>query len=87
MSALLQKILGINWKTTLAGIAAFLTSVPPFVSAITAWSNHQAVDWRQTLVSVALAAIGGGLVAAKDATTHSTSVEVEAATSKAAGKP
>jgi hypothetical protein len=83
MNQVMTKILGVNWKTTLAGIAAFLSGVPGFVNALTAWGNHQAVNWREVLVSVALAAIGAGLAAAKDGTTHSTTAQVETATAKA----
>jgi hypothetical protein len=65
-----------NWKTTVAGILTFLMGVPSFVTALQAWGAHQAVDWRSVAVSVALTAGGAGLVAAKDATTHSTPTEV-----------
>lgn len=65
-----------NYKTTIAGIIAFLFSVPSFVAALQAWVAHQPVDWRSVLVSVALTALGGGLVAAKDSSTHSTQTEV-----------
>ena len=69
-----------NWKTSLAGLCAFLTSVPGFISALTAWGQGQPVQWRQVLVSVGLAGIGAGLAMAKDGDNHSTVAEVEAAT-------
>jgi hypothetical protein len=69
-----------NWKTNLAGVATFLTACPGFVSAIQAWAAHQAVDWRSVLVSTALTAVSGGLLAAKDSTTHSTIAEVQGST-------
>ena len=71
-----------NWKTTLAGILTFLTSVPAFVTAIEAWGRHQPVDWRSVLVSVAITAAGAGLLVAKDSTTHSTLEEVRTSTIK-----
>lgn len=80
MNDLFKKVLGMNWKTTLSGLASLLLTVPQFVSAITAWANHQAVDWRPVLISVAMAVLGTGLVAAKDGTTHSTIAQVEKAT-------
>lgn len=71
-----------NWKTTLTGFITLLLSVPTFVTAVTAWGNHQAVDWRSVLISTALAIAGSGLVAAKDASTHSTAAEVQESTTK-----
>jgi len=72
----------VNWKTTLAGILTFLTSVPAFVTAIEAWGRHQPVDWRSVLVSTAMAAAGAGLLVAKDSTTHSTLDQVRTSTIK-----
>lgn len=82
MNELMKKFLGLNWKTTLAGAATFLSGVPGFVSTFTAWAHHQPVDWRELTFSVAMAAIGAGLGASKDSTTHSTANEVDAATKK-----
>lgn len=76
-----------NWKTTLAGVATFLAGVPGFVAALEAWSHHQAVDWRQVIVSIALSAAGAGLASAKDSTTHSTADEVKNSTEKSAPVP
>jgi len=76
----LTKILGQNWKTTLAAIAAFAVSVPAVVTAIEQWSHHQPVDWRSAVVGLVLAV---GLAVAKDASTHSTAEQVESATVKA----
>ena len=80
MSELMKKLLGINWKTTLAGVLTFLSGVPGFVTAIQAWANHQAVNWREVIVSVALAAAGAGLAVAKDSSTHSTADQIQAST-------
>lgn len=81
-----MKMLGTNWKTNLTaaitGVLTLLMGIPTFISAITAWSAHQQVDWRSVLVSTALAVITAGLAAAKDSTTHSTVTQVEAATLK-----
>lgn len=77
MSDFMTKILGLNWKTNLAAILAFLTSVPQFVTAISAWSHHQSADWRGAVLSIVVAA---GLAVAKDSTTHSTVAQVEQAT-------
>ena len=80
MNDLMKKILGINWKTTLAGVATFLTGVPGFIAAAQAWAAHQPVDWRQVLISVALTAAGAGLGAAKDGSTHSTEAQITTST-------
>lgn len=69
-----------NYKTTIAGIIAFLFTVPTFVTALQAWAAGQPVNWKQVLVSVAIAAVGGGLIAAKDASTHSTQAQVTQST-------
>lgn len=77
-------MLGTNWKTNLAsigtGLLTLLLGIPTFITAITAWSNHQAVDWRSVLTSTALAIVTAGLASAKDSTTHSTVAQVEAST-------
>lgn len=80
MNDLMKKLVGVNWKTTLAGVATFLSSVPGFMSAAQAWAHHQPVDWRELGFSVALTAVGAGLGAAKDGTNHSTVEQVEKAT-------
>ena len=69
-----------NWKSTLAGVAAFLSGVPGFVTALTAWAHHDPVDWRQVGVSVALTFIGGGLASAKDNDVHSTTAQIVTST-------
>lgn len=83
-----MSILGTNWKTNLTaaltGLLTLLLGIPTFVTAITAWSNHQSVDWRSVLVSTALAVVTAGLAAAKDSTTHSTQAQVTTATTVAA---
>ena len=82
MNDLMKSILGINWKTTLAGIGSFLSGVPGFVTALQAWAAGQPVNWREVGVSAALTLVGAGLAAAKDSTTHSNAAEVDAATPK-----
>ena len=76
-------MLGLNWRTNLSsivlGLVTLLMGIPTFISAITAWSNHQAVDWRSVLVSTALAVITAGLAAAKDSQNQSTPAQVQAA--------
>lgn len=72
-----------NWKTTITGLITLVLSVPTFISALTAWGNHQPVDWRSVLITTALAVVGTGLVSAKDGTTHSTASEVQVATTVA----
>lgn len=56
-----------NWKTSLAGIAAFLLSLPTLLPALHAWAEHQPVNWRQVTLSLALDAISVGLLHARDA--------------------
>jgi hypothetical protein len=84
MNELMSKILGASWRTTLAGIAAFLSGVPGFITALSSWAAHQPVNWREVGVSAALAALGAGLANAKDAQVHSTLLQVETSTVKAA---
>ena len=69
-----------NWKTNLAAVAAFAWSVPQFVTAVTAWEHNQPADWKGAIVALILSA---GLFAAKDASTHSTQLQVAKATSDA----
>lgn len=65
-----------NWKTTSAGIAAILTAGGDIIHSI---STGTPVNWNVDIPAI----IGGiGLIAAKDATTHSTITEVQAATVK-----
>lgn len=74
--------LGTNSKTTasaiITGLLTLLLGVPTFITAITAWSQHQPVDWRAVGVSTALAVITAGLASAKDASTHSTPAQIQA---------
>ena len=72
-----------NWKTSLAGVLAFLFSCPTFISAFEGWSKHQAIDWRGLLFGLAMFAVSTGLIAAKDGSNHSTLPEIRAATLKA----
>jgi hypothetical protein len=75
------KILGLNWKSNLIAVVAFLGTVPSIVTAIGQFINHQPVDWH---------AIAGGLIVAllayvsKDASNQSTQAQVDAATAKVA---
>lgn len=75
------KVLGPNWKTTLAAALSFAISIPQLVTAFTNWSHHQPADWRGAAVAIIVAA---GLAASKDADNHSTAAQVEKATEKAA---
>ena len=62
--------------TTIPGILTFLLGIPGVLSALQAWANHQPVNWRDVVISIALSLSGVGLVAAKAGTTHSTPEEV-----------
>jgi drug/metabolite transporter (DMT)-like permease len=73
-----------NWKTNLAAAAAFLFSVPQFITAIQAWQNGQKADWRGAVVSLVIAL---GLAAAKDGDNHSSLAQVEAKQATVEGKP
>lgn len=77
MSFDLKQIAVKSWKTTLAGLVAFLFTVPAFVNALEQWAHGQHVDWKTVLQAIAAAAVSGGLIAAKDSTVHSTLDEVE----------
>lgn len=77
MNIWMQKLLGLNWRTNLAAVIAFLTSVPQFVTAIHAWINHQPTDWRGAILSVIVA---GGFALSKDSAVHSTAAQVQTAT-------
>lgn len=83
MTDFMKKILGINWKTNLAAVAAFVMGVPAAVVAITNWAHHEPADWRGATVALVVAA---GLACAKDSSTHSTAAEVQAATDKQPSK-
>ena len=73
----IKKILGVNWRTNLVAVISFLAGVQQFVAAIMAWSHHQPADWRGAILAVIVAA---GAALSKDAATHSTQAEVQAAT-------
>ena len=66
-----------NWTTNLAALAAFVSSVPQFVTAIQAWQAGQKPDWHGAVISLVIAA---GLAAAKDGDNHSTQAQVNVAT-------
>jgi len=76
-------MLGLNWRTNLSsivtGLLTLLLGIPTFINAITAWGNHQPVDWRSVLVTTALAVITAGLATAKDSANQSTPAQVQAA--------
>ena len=57
MKSVLQKLLGINYKTTFAGIVTWLMAIPTFANAVMSVYNHQHVDWLQVAIAVALAAV------------------------------
>lgn len=73
-----------NWKTNLAALAAFVFSVPQFVTAISQYRAGEHVDWRGALISVVIAA---GLAAAKDGDNHSTLAQVQAKQAQVEGDP
>ena len=69
-----------NWKTSLFGLCAFIMSVPQGVTALHQLQAWQKVDWLGTALCLLIAAVG---LAAKDASTHSTQLQVAKATSDA----
>lgn len=71
--------LAANWKTTICGLASFALSVQQFASALMTWQQGGKPDWRGAFVALIVAGIG---LASKDATTHSTTAEVQNATAK-----
>jgi len=73
------KAFGANWKTNSAAAVVFVLSCPAFVATLTDWAHHQPADWRGALAGIVISV---GLAAAKDNSTHSTTSEVESATSK-----
>jgi drug/metabolite transporter (DMT)-like permease len=75
-----------SWRTALGAVCGFLLAAPVFVADLTAWSNHQPVNWRSLLISLAMAALAVGLASAKDAAVHSTLPEIQASTAKEAAK-
>lgn len=81
MNAIWESIMR-NWRTSLAGVLAFLFSCPTFISAFEGWSKHQAIDWRGLLFGLAMFAVSSGLIAAKDSSNHSTIEEMRKATIK-----
>ena len=74
----------LNWKTNLAALAAFIYSVPQFVTALQQWQAGQPVNWHGAIISLILAA---GLAVSKDATNHSTLAQVQVATAAKVGTP
>lgn len=66
-----------NWKTNLIATVAIVYSAQQFVTAVEAWQIHQPANWRTAVVSLLVAAVG---YVAKDASTHSTTQQVQAAT-------
>ena len=77
MKDLMKKILGINWKTTGAGLAAICSALGDITHSI---STQTPINWNVDIPAI----IGGiGLIAAKDGTTHSTEAQVKVATIEA----
>lgn len=70
-----------NWKTNVIATVAIVYSAQQFVVAVEAWENHQPANWREAIISLVVAAIG---YVAKDASTHSTPAQVQAAGVEAA---
>jgi len=79
----ITKVLGVNWKTNLAAALTFIATVPAVVTAFQQWSHHKPADWRGAVIGLIVA---GGLAVAKDASTHSTAEQVQAATDKVSEK-
>lgn len=74
----------INWKTSLAGLFVItLTMAGPVLDHYFPLSG---LSWSNYTASIAALFGGGGLLLAKDSTTHSTSTEVAASTVEAAKK-
>lgn len=78
---MLPKVLGLNWRSNLIAIVAFLGTVPSIITAINQFINHQQVDWH--------AAAGGLLLSvlafvSKDASNKSTIAQAEAAQAQVA---
>ena len=69
-----------NWKSSLGGLLAFVMSVPAAVTAIHQLQTGQKVDWHFTAICLVIAGIG---FVTKDASTHSTQLQVAKATSDA----
>jgi hypothetical protein len=69
-----------NWKTSLAGLVAFILSVPQAVTALHQLQAGQKVDWLGTAICLLVAAVG---LSAKDCNTHSNQLQVAKATSDA----
>jgi hypothetical protein len=69
-----------NWKTSLAGLVAFILSVPQGVTAIHQLQAGQKVDWLGTALCLVIAYLG---LAAKDCNTHSTQLQVAKASADA----
>lgn len=79
MNAFLTKYLGLNWRTNLAAIAAFLATVPAVVAAAENWAHHQPVDWRGAAFGLFVSA---GIALAKDSKNKSTLEQVKAEQAK-----
>lgn len=65
----------INYKTNLGALCAFLLSIPQFVTAMQQWQAGQKVDWHGTAICLLIAVIAA---VSKDASTHSTPLQVAA---------
>ena len=72
-----------NLRTTIPGAVAFLLGISGVTEALYAWAGGQPVNWRQVVVSIAIAVGGIGHMNSKDALTHSTEKQVEQATVEA----
>ena|ERR1700688_4543434 len=74
-----------NWKTTLSGIAVILiTAAGPVLDH---YKPLVGLSWTAVTTSIAGAIAGIGLVAAKDSTTHSTPLQVQASGAVVTGQP
>jgi hypothetical protein len=70
-------MLGQNWKTTIFGLVAILLGVAGPV--LTHYVPVVGLDWSTLCTTLATFAVGGGLLTAKDSTTHSIPAQVQAA--------
>jgi len=72
-------MLGSSWFTKLSaiviGLIGILLGFPAFTGAITAWSNHTAVDWRSVLTATGFVVVTAGLAAAKQFNVHGGTVD------------
>ena len=74
--AFFEKVLGLNWRTNLVAVMSFLYGIPQVVTAVQNWIHGKPADWREAIAAIV---VGIGFALSKDAKTHSTVEQVEAA--------